>query len=360
MDALSWVTIGGDHMSQRVVPWAIAGLLFAAVHGPAHAAGRITATEILRIESAALPVKAEEFALLRSIVDEARRSLPRKIDTQDKAAALATLKTIDAILVRRGFIYDGPGDVDNLHDTLAPKVLNAAEYRTALNSSHNTRRHALMEVDPQRQFYVSDCDTASFIYLELADALDLPIRLVEAPRHNFVRWEFEDGTHLNFETMDGEAKSDEAYTAGWGIPETTIRPGFHMVSFTDDEVRGYVIRMRGQTFGELGNFARTKADANTAMRLNPRSPGPLNALAWVLATCAPASCRDGASAVELATRAVAQWKHHNYIDTLACAYAAAGDFKRAEATELEALDLSYKSDYVTNLEAIRAGRTCAY
>jgi tetratricopeptide (TPR) repeat protein len=67
----------------------------------------------------------------------------------------------------------------------------------------------------------------------------------------------------------------------------------------------------------------------------------LNALAWLLATCIVSELRDGPSAVAYAQEAVAATnrKDAGILDTLAAAYAEAGDFTNAVAAQKEALVL---------------------
>jgi eukaryotic-like serine/threonine-protein kinase len=72
------------------------------------------------------------------------------------------------------------------------------------------------------------------------------------------------------------------------------------------------------------------------------NPQAINDLAWVLATSADASVRDGAEAVTYAEKAVVATsrKDVGFLDTLAAAYAEAGEFTQAVATEKEALALA--------------------
>jgi serine/threonine protein kinase len=72
-----------------------------------------------------------------------------------------------------------------------------------------------------------------------------------------------------------------------------------------------------------------------------RDPKALNGLAWLLATCGDAAMRDGARAVGLSERAVemTRRKDANFLDTLAAAYAEAGQFSAAVKAQKEAMDL---------------------
>jgi TPR repeat protein/uncharacterized RDD family membrane protein YckC len=86
----------------------------------------------------------------------------------------------------------------------------------------------------------------------------------------------------------------------------------------------------------------------------------LNSLAWILATSENSAIRDGSSAVVFAEKAVATTnrKKPEALDTLAAAYAEAGEFGKAVSTEQEAIALQQteaeKNDYTTRLKLFEA------
>jgi tetratricopeptide (TPR) repeat protein len=79
-----------------------------------------------------------------------------------------------------------------------------------------------------------------------------------------------------------------------------------------------------------------------ALRLKPDWLEPLNNLAWLLATNPDPNVRDGTQAVKLASRAaeLTGQRDPGALDTLAAAYAEAGQFKQAVATTQQALSLA--------------------
>ena len=115
--------------------------------------------------------------------------------------------------------------------------------------------------------------------------------------------------------------------------------------------RGYVLK-------KLGRFKEAVRDYQRAIRINPTEAVVHNDLAWLLATCPDESIRTPAEAVRHAEKAVelTDRKDGRFLDTLAAAYAAMGDYGRATETGLEAVKLlsdaeQYEADQRVDLYA---------
>ena len=91
------------------------------------------------------------------------------------------------------------------------------------------------------------------------------------------------------------------------------------------------VRGRADTLLTTGKHAEAIADFEKGLKLQPKDPGMLNNLAWVLATSPTDKLRNGKRAIELAKSAceVTQYKQAHILSTLAAAYAETGDFKTA-------------------------------
>jgi Flp pilus assembly protein TadD len=93
---------------------------------------------------------------------------------------------------------------------------------------------------------------------------------------------------------------------------------------------------------KLGRISEAIAHYREALRLQPDSLEPLNNLAWMLAACPDARFRNGAEAVQLATRACELTRYQNPVTlaTLAAAYAETGKFHEAVSFAERAQELA--------------------
>lgn len=114
---------------------------------------------------------------------------------------------------------------------------------------------------------------------------------------------------------------------------------------------------RGKAWHDKKDYARALADYRVIGEREPNNAAYLERMAWLLATADDARVRDGKRAVTLATEAWALDKSDAYVmDTLAAAYAEAGNFQQASYWQEQALKdrrLAAQEDARQRLELYR-------
>jgi tetratricopeptide (TPR) repeat protein len=126
--------------------------------------------------------------------------------------------------------------------------------------------------------------------------------------------------------------------------------------------RAYYNRAENKMFD--GKFAEAISDYEEAVRVDPGYALAFNDLAWLLVACPTAEFRDGAKAVEQASKAceLTNWKKAHYVGTLAAAYAETGDFKSAVKRQKKAIDLmtgdeeELRADFEERLKLYQSGK----
>jgi hypothetical protein len=160
---------------------------------------------LLNNEAATSLVTQGMYDFLDGLIDEARQRIVKK-SSYTRDDVITALHTIDEILIGRNVLYPadsaGMGLVHQLSDGLRSRVMNSNEIDALVGNPHNMRRADWIRSHAREPFFVNDCDTTSFLYLAIAEVMDLPIFMVEIPGHNFIRYQ-NNGDSLDWETMDG-------------------------------------------------------------------------------------------------------------------------------------------------------------
>lgn len=99
---------------------------------------------------------------------------------------------------------------------------------------------------------------------------------------------------------------------------------------------------RGNVWVDKGDYTRALADFEAALAIDASDLLTHNNLAWLKATCPNEKFRDGAKAVELATKAceLGRWRDAQGLDTLAASHAELGQFDKATEAQKRALELA--------------------
>jgi tetratricopeptide (TPR) repeat protein len=111
----------------------------------------------------------------------------------------------------------------------------------------------------------------------------------------------------------------------------------------------------GNALMKAGRGREAAVEFNQALQLEPDAIATMNSLAWLLATAADSTVRDGARAVELAKRADEITMHADpvILHTLAAAYAEAGRFEDALGTARRGMKLANQNGKSVIYDALR-------
>ena len=117
----------------------------------------------------------------------------------------------------------------------------------------------------------------------------------------------------------------------------------------------------GKVLAQKGKVHEAIAHFEESLRLEPDWVEPMNALAWFLATSKETTIHNPGRAIRLAQRACGHtdYKEPYFLDTLAAAYAATGDFSKAVVIAERALELckpSFKEEFENRLALYKAGK----
>jgi tetratricopeptide (TPR) repeat protein len=333
--------------------------------GTDRSSSNTVAHQIIRMEQAALASGDANFDsaafqakydLLDRVLAQARQHISYDpgltASAQQTAQARRILATIETLLIENNFLLRIP--TQYLYEGFTPRPAPQGGYFATSARRQHYQAHQ------NELFHHFDCDISAVLYVAIAEELGLPIHMVEVPGHNFVRWRFSPSRYLNWDTNAAREYTDDQYRQGLSLTSgTSFGPALEqaerfLTDMTRDEIIGYFTALTAGIFADRKHFAEAVVQYERAIAARPYSTLPRNNLAWMYLVHAEVKSEDNyRRALELALQVDAiDSSDKNYKDTLACAYAAVGDFGHALQAERQAFSKPEK------LTGFATGKTC--
>jgi len=289
--------------------------------------------EILDSESEACFVPDRSYQLLDEMVGAVLKDIKFDPNVADPKAEVDQIRAISRRvseeLKRRGFGLWVP--TENLGDSL--------EVRNQPN-------------EPERHTF--DCDTGSFVFLTVVENIGASASLVDitlpsGEGHNYVQWKLRKSQgHLNWDlNQQGECQTPPNL------------PGHEGVPLSRDAARGYALALRAELWKADHKYEAALEDFRSSMKLYSQGTIGYNNFAWLVATREFPDRREHLpAALDAANHLVAMNRIANYLDTLACVHALAGNFSEAVKLETEAVEKSGKPSFKIRLAKFRQQLDC--
>jgi len=174
-----------------------------------------------------------DYQVLDDIIDEAKKRIKVKSEyTEEEAVNI--LKTIGELLEDKSFRLQ-------LNDLL----------------SHGLKSKGI------------DCDNYSMIYLGIADVLNLPLKVVKAPKHVFIRFYLNKDEYINWETTRAFRFFDRDYKLEFNISDVAEEKGVFLKSLSREETYSLVYNTGGNALFKLGKYKKAFESYDKALKLDP-------------------------------------------------------------------------------------------
>jgi len=290
-------------------------------------------------------VRAEAKQAVESIVAAALQSGGTGSTPE---SANKALRAMQSALCARG--YRQPLRTDAWPDTIG-QAFGTDPGKQPIDTDNCAMRAERSTVGPTR--FIVDCDMGAQLLVSAGQMLGWDIRVVNIPKHTFVRWHLRNGTAINWDWTAGASYPDSHYEYRFSERSKTI--GAYGRSLTLTEAKGYYLSLIGSNAKDP---LQGRQSVTEAIKLNPLDPVIQNNYAWFFASH-PSLGEPPADALGFALASLA-WRPDdpNIIETVGCMYAANGERDIALALVQKAVTSGGAESYRHHLKQIELNGKC--
>ena len=329
---------------------------------------------------------SEMYSLIDSLIEYSSTKI-RKIkqsNLSERKKGIQIVKAIDQSLTELNFLVfikiqllsEGltKRKVNRDEIRLTPRKIGGVKYYTHFGDIMNYNNYGMLFLTKKRldhfeknnseYYHFVDCDLGSFLYLAIAEVNNLPMHLVEVPKHNFIRYQINDNEFFNWDINAAGIFSNEEYAKGDSptvstpISEQDLKDSVYLMNMSNDEILEYTYGLIGYWMSEKGSINKVENIYKSALMDLPDSPLIMNNLSWLYLTNKEFNDpKFYTKAYELSVKVDSILPNNlTYKDTYSCACAAIGDFKKALEIEKTAFNLERRiKAYGKGLNCLQIG-----
>jgi tetratricopeptide (TPR) repeat protein len=296
-----------------------------------------------------------EYALLDDIIDSSIVALTPIINQNlpEEEKALKVFDLIDSTLTSFNFIVCVYTSF--IHEGLYPKKLPEFDSITCIIEWTDERR-AHYELNKDSKFHRMDCDISSYIYLSIGEIMSLPIKMVNVPNHAFVRWEFENGEYVNWDTNSAKSFLDEEYKEGnlncceVKLTDEEIENCSFLKSWDASEIKASQHLIIAFLYSQLESYKEAIRHYEKALQLQPNLPLAMNNISSLLLSKPELKSKKNAEKAFALSAKVDSLLPSKlfYKGTYALAFAENGQYEEAMKRNEELIELQPDNIYPMN------------
>ncbi len=270
--------MGNEHDPSRRDFIAKAGLFAGSV-----AAGMLSveddAAAAFRPQASAVPKPAkQEITYQKKYTTLAHRILEIEYDTLDTVTN-EHFRGLDFILEKiigkiqsKGLVKETytREDAVAVFETIGSELENHG-YKNAEGWSEEFSGKGIALLSEALERRLTDCDTNSLIYMAAGEILGMPVKGVNTPVHMLVRWNFDDGTFVNWETTQNCERKNHFYINMSNIDSSSLDKGVYLQPLSVQQVIANTLNSLGGTAYANDNNVLALKMFREAVKLNPLS-----------------------------------------------------------------------------------------
>lgn len=303
-----------------------------------------TTYKLLQMDTVFYGNNSSEIASYKRLFNKTIKRIKNKfalneIINADSLVAVSVLKIIDSTLTEENFLFKT--GQERHFDFLTAAMREQFSFESAgLRKNEYRGKYWLTRKEELCRFI--DCDLYCEIYIGIGQMAGLPLKMVEIPRHNYIRWVFKDGEYIVWNGNDGKAYAENKMEYYYKLTESNRN--HYLFNFQENNILAYYQFLIGMNFHFRNSvdLKRAKEFYKRSIELDSDRPSTLNNYVWLhIMNPQLDNYFKDEKMMTYIDKAISLESNLNFYDAKACLYALRGNFEEALKVQSEGLKLLY-------------------